>query len=113
MEPSPETEGSVAGGEEEEGEEDVAEPETEVLVPGEGCGDFFYLRFIFLLKQGIGVTYVLLHDGEGGIHDGEPVQEEGSAQERELQQLKRRVRELEAENDFLKKVSAYFARNPR
>lgn len=31
---------------------------------------------------------------------------------RELQQLRRRVRELEAENDFLKKVSAYFAKNP-
>ena len=36
-----------------------------------------------------------------------------SAQDRELQQLKRRVRELEEENDFLKKVSAYFAKNPR
>ena len=35
------------------------------------------------------------------------------AQERELQKLRRRVRELEDENDFLKKVSAYFAKNPR
>lgn len=35
------------------------------------------------------------------------------AQERELQQLRRRIRELEQENDFLKKVSAYFAKNPR
>ena len=31
----------------------------------------------------------------------------------ELQQLKRRIRELEEENEFLKKVSAYFAKNPR
>jgi transposase len=48
-----------------------------------------------------------------GAFNGEPVLDEASAQERELQQLKRRVRELEEENDFLKKVSAYFARNPR
>ena len=39
--------------------------------------------------------------------------EGSSAQERELQQLKRRIRELEEENEFLKKVSAYFAKNPR
>ena len=45
--------------------------------------------------------------------DAEPVLDEASAQERELQQLRRRVRELEDENDFLKKVSAYFAKNPR
>ena len=48
-----------------------------------------------------------------GAFNGEVVLDEASAQERELQQLKRRVRELEEENDFLKKVSAYFARNPR
>ena len=48
-----------------------------------------------------------------GAFNGETVLDEASAQERELQQLKRRVRELEEENDFLKKVSAYFARNPR
>jgi len=48
-----------------------------------------------------------------GAFKGEPVLDEASAQERELQQLRRRVRELEDENDFLKKVSAYFARNPR
>jgi transposase-like protein len=41
------------------------------------------------------------------------VLDEASAQERELQQLRRRIRELEAENDFLKKVSAYFAKNPQ
>ena len=44
---------------------------------------------------------------------GEPAADEATAQERELQQLKRRVRELEAENSFLKKVSAYFAKNPQ
>ena len=44
---------------------------------------------------------------------GGAVLDEASAQERELQQLKRRVRELEEENEFLKKVSAYFARNPQ
>ena len=31
----------------------------------------------------------------------------------EVRRLKRRVAELEAENDFLKKVSAYFAKHPR
>lgn len=36
-----------------------------------------------------------------------------TAAERELAQLKRRIRELEAENDFLKKVSAYFAKGPQ
>ena len=36
-----------------------------------------------------------------------------TSQERELEQLRRRNRELEQENDFLKQVSAYFARNPR
>ena len=48
-----------------------------------------------------------------GTFNGEAVLDEASAQERELQQLRRRVRELENENDFLKKVSAYFAKNPR
>ena len=48
-----------------------------------------------------------------GAFNGEPVLDEASAQERELQQLRRRVRELEDENDFLKKVSAYFAKNPQ
>ena len=48
-----------------------------------------------------------------GAFNGEPVLDEASAQERELQQLRRRIRELEAENDFLKKVSAYFAKNPQ
>ena len=33
--------------------------------------------------------------------------------DQELARLKRRIRELEEENDFLKKVSAYFAKNPR
>ena len=48
-----------------------------------------------------------------GAFTGEPAADDAAAQERELQQLKRRVRELEVENDFLKKVSAYFAKNPR
>ena len=38
-----------------------------------------------------------------GAFTGEPVKDEATAQERELQQLRRRVRELEVENDFLKK----------
>ena len=49
---------------------------------------------------------------EAAFH-GEPVLSAQEAQERELQQLRRRIRELEQENDFLKKVSAYFAKNPR
>ena len=48
-----------------------------------------------------------------GAFRGEPVLEEADAQTRELQQLKRRVQELENENDFLKKVSAYFAKGLR
>ena len=48
-----------------------------------------------------------------GAFRGEPVVDEAEAQEQELQKLRRRVRELEVENDFLKKVSAYFAKNPR
>ena len=48
-----------------------------------------------------------------GAFSGEPVKEETSEQDRELQQLRRQVRELEVENDFLKKVSAYFAKNPQ
>ena len=44
---------------------------------------------------------------------GEPVADAASGQERELQQLKRRIRELEEENSFLKKVSACFAKNPQ
>ena len=39
-----------------------------------------------------------------GAFNGGPVVEASS---------KRRIRELEEENDFLKKVSAYFAKNPR
>lgn len=37
---SPEAEEAVAGGEEEDDEEDGAEPEAELLVPGEGLFDF-------------------------------------------------------------------------
>lgn len=48
-----------------------------------------------------------------GAFTGESMKDEATVQDRELQQLRRRVRELEAENDFLKKVSAYFAKNPR
>lgn len=48
-----------------------------------------------------------------GAFRGERVLEEADAQARELQQLKRRVQELENENDFLKKVSAYFAKGLR
>ena len=48
-----------------------------------------------------------------GAFRGEPVLDEASAQERELAKLKRRVRELEEENAFLKKVSAYSAKDPR
>lgn len=48
-----------------------------------------------------------------GAFTGEQMKDEATIQDRELQQLRRRVRELEAENDFLKKVSAYFAKNPR
>lgn len=32
---------------------------------------------------------------------------------REMVRLQRRIKELEAENEFLKKVSAYFAKSPR
>ena len=49
---------------------------------------------------------------EAAFH-GEPILTAQEAQERELQQLRRRIRELEQENDFLKKVSAYFAKSPR
>ena len=48
-----------------------------------------------------------------GAFTGMPAADDASAEERELQQLRRRVRELETENEFLKKVSAYFAKNPR
>ena len=48
-----------------------------------------------------------------GAFKGEPVEDEADAQERELRQLRRRVQELENENDFLKKVSAYFAKSLR
>ena len=48
-----------------------------------------------------------------GAFNGEPVLDEADTQQRELQQLRRRIRELEEENNFLKKVSAYFAKNPR
>ena len=40
-----------------------------------------------------------------------PLLHADKAQDLELQKLRRRVRELEAENDFLKAVSAYFANN--
>jgi transposase len=40
----------------------------------------------------------------------EPV---GDSAELEIERLKRRNRELEAEVDFLKKVSAYFAKGPK
>ena len=41
--------------------------------------------------------------------DAESVTDE----DKEKQRLQRRVQELEAEVEFLKKVSAYFAKNPR
>jgi transposase len=44
-----------------------------------------------------------------GAFTGEP----NNSEEAELLRLKRRNAELEAENDFLKKASAYFAKNLR
>jgi transposase len=38
------------------------------------------------------------------------IAESDSSDEAELRRMKRRIAELEAENDFLKKVSAYFAK---
>ncbi len=37
--------------------------------------------------------------------------EPDKSEEAELRRMKRRIAELEAENDFLKKVSAYFAKD--
>lgn len=48
-----------------------------------------------------------------GAFGREVEEEEAGTAERELKRLQRRVRELEEENEFLKKVSAYFARSPR
>lgn len=45
-----------------------------------------------------------------GAFTGTPV---GDSTELEKDRLKRRVRELENEVDFLKKVSAYFAKGPK
>lgn len=45
-----------------------------------------------------------------GAFTGAPT---GDSTEIENEQLKRRVRELENEVDFLKKVSAYFAKGPK
>ena len=44
---------------------------------------------------------------------GTAVLSEAEAKERKLEQLRRRIRELETEVDFLKKVSVYFAKNPQ
>ena len=49
------------------------------------------------------------HEREHGQQDGSlPVDERA-----ELKELRRRNRELEQENVFLKKVAAYFAKDPR
>lgn len=41
------------------------------------------------------------------------VQTDDSPEGAEMKRMKRRIAELEAENNFLKKVSAYFARTPQ
>lgn len=51
----------------------------------------------------------LYRTNPSGAFTGEP----DSAENAEVQRMKRRIAELEAENDFLKKASAYFARNSR
>ena len=45
-----------------------------------------------------------------GAFNGAPA---GDGTESENERLKRRIRELESEVDFLKKVSAYFAKSPK
>jgi transposase len=37
----------------------------------------------------------------------------GGADEKELERLRRRVKQLEQERDFLKKAAAYFAKEPK
>ena len=51
----------------------------------------------------------LYRTNPGAAFTGEPLQSE----EAELRRLKRRNAELEAEVDFLKKATAYFAKNSR
>lgn len=54
-------------------------------------------------------TWVRQYEREHGQQDGPlPVDERA-----ELKELRRRNRELEQENAFLKKAAAYFARDPR
>ena len=50
-------------------------------------------------------------DPAGAFLEAEEETEEGNTKETE--RMKRRIRELESEVDFLKKVSAYFAKHPR
>lgn len=48
-----------------------------------------------------------------GAFTGEKLPASEATEDQELARLRRRIRELEEENEFLKKVSAYFAKSPR
>lgn len=50
---------------------------------------------------------------DGAFTGNQTTSEPETEEAKRMAQLERRIKELEAENDFLKKVSAYFARNPR
>lgn len=50
---------------------------------------------------------------DGAFTHGESKSEPETEEAKKIAQLERRIKELETENDFLKKVSAYFAKSPR
>lgn len=50
---------------------------------------------------------------DGAFNNQESETEPATPEAKKLAQLERRIKELEAENEFLKKVSAYFAKSPR
>ena len=85
MKSSPEAEGSVAGGEEEGDEHDVAEPEAEVLPPGEGRRHFDF-DGVWHWHLALAIDDAVAHDdlglhrhGQGRVEVAQLVVEEPAA----------------------------------
>jgi transposase len=102
--------------------QDTPEPVTSNIHPANGISHEFLIRLLVLdskrtivdVAQGIGMKPQTLGKWVKKARDEQPANTELEPEERaELEQLRKEISELRMENEFLKKATAWFAKNQR